>query len=62
MRRYNPYKWPPWLKNVRNVMQQFIYPLVVFQGIRTLFFPTSFDVFLLALLILLAIAFHYEWI
>jgi hypothetical protein len=61
-RRFNPYTLPPWLKQIREVGIQIIIPLTIFQGIRTIFFPTSFDVLLLALLILLAIAFRYDWI
>ncbi|MBO1514745.1 hypothetical protein [Metabacillus bambusae] len=61
-RRYNPYTLPPWVRQVREIGIQIIIPLTIFQGIRTVFFPTSFDVLLLALLILLAIAFRYDWI
>jgi hypothetical protein len=61
-RRFNPYTLPPWLKQIREVGIQIIIPLTIFQGIRTIFFPTSFDVLLLAILILLAIAFRYDWI
>ncbi|MBZ5749414.1 MULTISPECIES: hypothetical protein [Metabacillus] len=61
-RRFNPYTLPPWLKQIREVGIQIIIPLTIFQGIRTIFFPTSFDVLLLAILILLAIAFRYDWL
>ncbi|KKI92298.1 hypothetical protein [Bacillus sp. SA1-12] len=61
-RRYNPYTLPPWVRQIRDVGIQIIIPLTIFQGIRTVFFPTSFDVLLLALLIFLAIAFRYDWI
>lgn len=61
-KRFNPYKLPPWLLSFRNVCRQFIIPVSVFQGIRTLLFPTPFDLILLAALIFLAVAFHLEWV
>ncbi|KKK33045.1 membrane protein [Mesobacillus campisalis] len=61
-KRYNPYTYPRWLRNVRSVCAQFAIPFCVFQGIRTIFFPTTFDVLLLAILILLSLAIHFEMI
>ncbi|HVI21340.1 MAG TPA: hypothetical protein VM660_04740 [Bacillus sp. (in: firmicutes)] len=61
-RRYSPYTLPPWLKTCRGVCNQFILPFCVFQGIRTLLLPTTFDVLLLAIFILIALAFHLELI
>lgn len=61
-RRFNPYTLPPWVRQIREIGVQIIIPLTIFQGIRTVFFPTSFDVLLLALLIVLAVAFRYDWI
>ena len=61
-KRFNPYTLPPWVRQIREIGIQIIVPLTIFQGIRTIFFPTSFDVLLLALLILLAIAFRYDMI
>jgi hypothetical protein len=61
-RRYNPYTLPPWVRQIREIGIQIIIPLTIFQGIRTVFFPTSFDVLLLALLIVLAAAFRFDWI
>ncbi len=62
MRRYNPYTLPPWLRKCRAVARQFVIPFCIFQGIRTLFLPTTFDVLLLAVLIALACALIFEWI
>jgi hypothetical protein len=61
-RRYNPYTLPPWLQKTRLICQQFALPLTIFQAIRTLLLPTSFDVLLLAILILIAVAFHMDLI
>jgi hypothetical protein len=61
-RRYNPYSLPPWLRQVRAVCAQIIIPLTIFQAIRTIFLPTTLDVILLAMFILIAIALHLEWI
>ncbi|MGG3450840.1 MULTISPECIES: hypothetical protein [Bacillaceae] len=60
MRHYD--RWPPWLRRCRRIACGIIIPFCCFQGIRTLIFPTTMDVILLALLILLAAALHLEWI
>ncbi|MBM7701343.1 hypothetical protein [Metabacillus iocasae] len=57
----NSYQVQRWLKNAGAVCAQFIIPLTIFQGIRTLFFPTTFDVFLLAILALFAVSIYMEW-
>ncbi|GMB07450.1 hypothetical protein EDD69_103160 [Thermolongibacillus altinsuensis] len=61
-KRYNPYALPPWLRQLRAICAQFIIPITIFQAIRTIFLPTTFDVILLAIFILLAIAFYFEWL
>ncbi|MDQ0219388.1 hypothetical protein ELQ35_14455 [Peribacillus cavernae] len=61
-RRYSPYALPPWLRTIRGVCGQFIIPFTIFQAIRTLLLPTAVDVLLLAVFILIAVAFHLEWI
>ena len=59
-KKVTQYNMPPWIRNTRNIIQQFSIPFAVFQGIRTFFFPTTFDLFLLVLLIGLALAFHMD--
>ncbi|TKC15636.1 hypothetical protein [Robertmurraya kyonggiensis] len=61
-RRYNPYSLPPWLRKSRGVLGQFIIPFCIFQGVRTLLFPTAFDVLFLIALILIAFAFKLDLI
>ncbi|KZZ86123.1 MULTISPECIES: hypothetical protein [Bacillaceae] len=61
-KRFNSYTVPPWVKELRVTAVQFIIPITIFQGIRTLLFPTGFDVLLLAALIFLALAFHMGWL
>lgn len=61
-RKYNPYTLPPWLKKTRAVCQQFVLPIGVFQAIRTFIMPTTFDILLLAIIILLAVGFYFEMI
>ncbi|MHC0037458.1 hypothetical protein [Pseudoneobacillus sp. C159] len=60
MRKYNPYTLPPWLRKCRAIANQFIIPFCIFQGIRTIIIPTTFDVLLLSVFILLAIALYME--
>ncbi|KAB2338732.1 hypothetical protein F7731_04065 [Cytobacillus depressus] len=60
-KRWNPHTLPPWLRTIRGACCQFIIPFCCFQGIRVILFPTTFDVLFLAILILLAVAFHFEW-
>lgn len=62
MKRYNPYSLPSWLRKTRAVCQQFIIPFTIFQGIRTFIFPTTFDILLLTIFVLIAVAFHLEMI
>ncbi|MBY0099107.1 hypothetical protein [Mesobacillus maritimus] len=59
-KRYNPYTYPRWLKNLRAACAQFMIPICVFQSIRTLIFPTGFDILLLMIIIFLAVAIHMQ--
>jgi len=61
-KRYNPYAWPPWLRKLRLIAEQCIIPITVVQAIRTILFPTTIDVILLAIFIFLSFALHYDWI
>jgi len=50
-----------WGRNAKKVCKQLILPFSVFQAIRTIIFPTTFDVLLLAIFILIYLGFLYEW-
>ncbi|WP_445489667.1 hypothetical protein [Niallia sp. 03133] len=59
-RKFNPYNLPPWLRTVRNACSKFIIPFCIFQGIRTMLLPTTFDVLFLSLLIVLALSIYLD--
>jgi hypothetical protein len=61
-RRFNSYKFQKWTRNATAVCAQFIIPLTIFQAVRTIFFPTTFDVLLLTLLVIAAAAIYLEWV
>ncbi|WP_042223324.1 hypothetical protein [Oceanobacillus manasiensis] len=62
MARYYRYKLPPWARNCLIVAEKVTLPILLFQLVRTLFFPTTLDVFLLGLIVGVFIAFYLEWI
>jgi len=62
MGRYYRYRLPPWARHCIIVIEKVTLPILIFQLLRTLFFPTTLDVFLLGLLVFLFIAFYLEWI
>ncbi|MEC1640223.1 hypothetical protein [Schinkia azotoformans] len=62
MSRFYRFRLPPWCRHFLLVLEQIMLPLVIFQAIRTLFLPTTFDVILLSILILTLVAFYLEWI
>lgn len=59
-KRFNKYTLPAWLQSVKGICGQFVIPFCIFQGIRTILLPTTFDVLLLAFLILLAIGIYFD--
>ncbi|WML47366.1 hypothetical protein RCG23_18135 [Neobacillus sp. PS3-34] len=60
MKRFNRYSLPPWVRTMRGVCAQFIIPFCIFQGIRTILLPTTFDVLLLTIFIAIALAIYLE--
>ncbi|APC48122.1 hypothetical protein [Virgibacillus halodenitrificans] len=61
MARYYRYKLPPWCRKCIIVIERVTLPILLFQLIRTLLLPTTFDVILLGLLVGLFVAFYLEW-
>lgn len=62
MARFYRFRLPPFARYCLTVIEAALLPIVVYQVIRTLFFPTTLDVFLLGIFIGLFIAFYLEWI
>lgn len=60
--RFYRYRLPPWARNCIFICEKATLPILIFQLIRTLFFPTTLDVLLLGIFVGLFIAFHLEWI
>lgn len=50
MKRFRP---PLWLIRLREILAQIMLPLIIFQFLRLLFLPTTLDVVLLAIFILI---------
>ncbi|KAB8134720.1 hypothetical protein F9U64_11315 [Gracilibacillus oryzae] len=61
MSRYYRYRLPPWARECIIVCERSTLPIVIFQSVRTIFIPTTFDVILLGILIGIFIAFQLEW-
>ncbi|MBM7606936.1 hypothetical protein JOD29_000173 [Lysinibacillus composti] len=59
---YNPWLLPPWLRKCRFYCRGIILPLTIFQGLRTLFFPTTWDFLFLLLLGLFTYLFFTDFI
>ncbi|GEL77446.1 hypothetical protein [Tenuibacillus multivorans] len=62
MARYYRYRLPPWARHCIFIIEKCTLPIMIFQLVRTLLFPTSLDVFLTGLLVGLFISFYLEWI
>ncbi|HLT56867.1 MAG TPA: hypothetical protein VK057_12245 [Bacillota bacterium] len=62
MPRYYRYRLPPWLRKCIFIAEKVTLPILIFQLIRTILFPTTFDLILLGILTGLLIAFYLEWI
>ncbi|MFM1652340.1 hypothetical protein ACI7RC_09600 [Brevibacillus sp. B_LB10_24] len=50
------------LYRIKNVCRQIIVPLIIFQFVRTIIFPTTFDVIILGLLAAVHLAITFDWI
>ncbi|MDA5108982.1 MULTISPECIES: hypothetical protein [Brevibacillus] len=56
------WKYHPAYLRIKYGCKQILLPLIVFQFIRTVIVPTSFDVVLLAILALLYVAISLGWL
>jgi hypothetical protein len=56
------WKYSPTYLRIKFTCKQVLLPLIIFQFIRTVMLPTSFDVILLGLLALLYVSIVLEWI
>jgi len=59
---FNRYNCPFWFRRLIEGFEIIVLPLAVFQMIRTFFFPTTFDVLVLACLMALYVLFLKKWI
>ncbi|MBB6451928.1 hypothetical protein HNQ94_000349 [Salirhabdus euzebyi] len=62
MGKFYRFKLPPWLRHWIFVIERCTLPIMIYQCARTLFIPTTLDVFLLGLLVGLFFAFYLGWI
>jgi hypothetical protein len=57
-----PWRFHPTYLRIKFGCKQILLPLIVFQFIRTIILPTSFDVFLLGFLAFLYTAICLDWL
>ena len=62
MSRHYRHRLPPWAFTCICFIERATIPIVIFQTIRTLLLPTTFDILLLGFLIGLFFAFYLRWI
>jgi len=62
MSKHYRYRFPPWLFKCVIVMEKCTLPLLIYQLIRTLLFPTTLDVLLLGMFVGLFLAFYLKWL
>ncbi|MCF6092682.1 hypothetical protein L1765_01575 [Microaerobacter geothermalis] len=58
----SPYRFDQWFEKMKLGMKQLLLPLIIFQFIRTILLPTTFDVIVLGILFLLFLTLIYGWI
>ncbi|KQL48795.1 hypothetical protein AN963_03075 [Brevibacillus choshinensis] len=55
------WKYNPTYLRIKYGFKQVLIPLIVFQFVRTIIFPTSFDVVILGILAFIYVAISLEW-
>ncbi|WP_144461364.1 hypothetical protein [Siminovitchia fortis] len=61
-RKLNQYTLRSWMRTFKDACKQLIIPFTIFQAIRTILFPSTFDVLLLTVFIIIALSYHYDLI
>ncbi|MET3682552.1 putative membrane protein SpoIIM required for sporulation [Alkalibacillus flavidus] len=61
MGKHYRYRLPPWMRKCIMTIERCIVPIMIFQLIRTLLFPTTLDVFLAGAIVGIFIGFYMEW-
>ncbi|MFY0543464.1 hypothetical protein [Brevibacillus sp. H7] len=56
------WKYHPTYLKIKYGCKQVLLPLIIFQFIRTILLPTSFDVIILGILAVLLVAISLDWI
>lgn len=62
MTGHNRYRLPTWVRRCIFVIEKATLPILIFQLIRTLLFPSTLDILLLGIFIGIFIVFYLEWI
>ncbi|MFQ3542608.1 hypothetical protein Q7A53_00855 [Halobacillus rhizosphaerae] len=62
MSRFYRYRLPPWCRYWLFLIETALLPIMIYQLLRTIFLPTTIDVFLTGIIIGLYLAFHLKWI
>ncbi|MBU9710989.1 hypothetical protein [Evansella tamaricis] len=60
-RRFRTFRWPRWFRKGIDIFYQILLPLIIFQFVRTLLLPTTFDMILLGILVLLYLSHTLGW-
>ncbi|WNB93259.1 hypothetical protein [Bacillus sp. NEB1478] len=59
-RYFRKARFPGWFFTIKNAIAQLTVPLIIFQSIRTLLFPSGIDFFILLIIVALHFCFTYE--
>ncbi|WP_112181509.1 hypothetical protein [Paraliobacillus zengyii] len=62
MSRFYRFRLPPWCQQWLLIIERCMMPILIVQCVRTLFFPTTFDVLLLGVFMGIYISFYFKWI
>lgn len=61
-RNYNPFLLPKSIRRIRFYCRAIVLPITVFQGLHTLLFPTTWNMILFVLLLILTYLLHSDFI